>query len=251
MGKIVALGGGEIGRQGHPVETASIDMETARLSGKKRPKLLFIPTASSDPKEYFRVVKEHFGKRIGCETDALYLVREKPNFKTIKNKILNSDIVYVGGGNTLMMMQIWRQSGVDKILRQAYERGIVLSGLSAGAICWFRWGHSDSKKFTNPDARFKRVTGLGFINALYCPHYDVNKDRKPSLKALMEKVPGVALAFDNCCAIEIIDEKYKIICSKPSANAFKVYWSKGIYFEEIIEKRKEFRPLSGLLTKQA
>jgi dipeptidase E len=251
MRKIVALGGGEIGRQGYPVETTSIDMETVHLSGKKHPKLLFIPTASSDPEEYFKVVKEHFSRRIGCETDVLYLVREKPGLKEIENKILSSDVVYVGGGNTLMMMQIWRQLGVDKVLRQAYERGIVLSGLSAGAICWFRWGHSDSKKFTDPDARFKKVTGLGFINALYCPHYDVEKDRKPSLKKLMEKVPGVALALDNCCAIEIIDDRYKIICSKPSANAYKVYWSKGSYFEEIIEKRKEFRPLSGLLMKQA
>jgi dipeptidase E len=249
MGKIVALGGGEIGQQGHPVETTSIDMETVRLSGKKSPKLIFIPTASSDPEEYFKVVKEHFGRRIGCETDVLYLVREKPALKEIENKILSADVVYVGGGNTLMMMRIWRQLGVDKVLRQAYERGIVLSGLSAGAICWFRWGHSDSKEFNDPDARFKKVSGLGLVNALYCPHYDVNKDRKPNLKKLMEKVPCVALASDNCCAIEIIDDKYKIICSKPLANAYKVYWSNGSFFEEVIEKRKEFSLLSCLLKK--
>jgi dipeptidase E len=249
MRKIVALGGGEIGRQGYPVETTSIDMEIVRLSRKKLPKLLFIPTASSDSEEYYDVVKEHFGKRIGCETDVLYLIREKPGIKEIENKILNSDIVYVGGGNTLLMMRVWRQLGVDKVLRQAYERGIVLSGLSAGAICWFRWGYSDSRKFANPDARFIKVSGLGFINALYCPHYDIEKDRKTGLKKLMEKVPGVALAFDNCCAIEIIDENYKIICSKPSVNAYKVYWSKGSYFEEVIEKTTEFRHLSGLLRK--
>jgi len=249
MKKIIAIGGGEIGRPGYPVETTEIDQEIIRISGKEYPKLLFIPTAASDSESYYEAIVEHFGNRLGCKTDVLYLIKEKPIIEEIEEKILGSDIIYVGGGNTLKMMRSWRQSGVDRILYQAYEKGIVLSGLSAGAICWFRWGNSDSRRFTNPDADLIRVTGLGLINALYCPHYNVEKDRKPDLKKLMYKVSGIAIAVDNCCAVEVIDDKYRIISSKPSANAYKVCWSKGQFFEEIIEKKNEFEPLTELLKK--
>ena len=249
MKKIIAVGGGEIGRPGYPVETTEIDQEIIRLSGKEHPKLLFIPTASSDSESYYEAIVEHFGNRLDCQTDVLYLIRDKPIIKEIKEKIFRSDIVYVGGGNTSKMMRIWRQTGVDVILCQAYEKGLVLSGMSAGAICWFRWGNSDSRRFTNPDADLIRVTGLGLINALYCPHYDVEKDRKPDLKKLMYKVPGIAIAVDNCCAIEVIDNKYRIISSKPSANAYKIYWSKGRFFEKLIDKKEVFETLENLLNK--
>ena len=93
MGKIVAIGGGEIGRQGYPVETTVIDRETVRLTGKKKPKLLFLPTASSDSDGYVKVVKKHFGKRLGCEVEALYL---------IKPKISNSETESSAGFSPLM-----------------------------------------------------------------------------------------------------------------------------------------------------
>ena len=146
-------------------------------------------------------------------------------------------------------MRIWRQYGLDSILCQAHEKGIVLSGLSAGSICWFRWGNSNSRRFANPGADLIKVTGLGFVNTLYCPHYDVEKDRKPDLKKLMHKTSGIAIAVDNCCAVEIIDNKYRIISSKPTANAYRVYWSKGRFFEEIIKKKEEFEPIKILLKK--
>jgi len=249
MKKIVALGGGEIGRPGYPIETTEIDKEIIRLSGKANPKLLFIPTASDDSESYYEAVKKHFGERLGTSTDVLYLIRERPAKKEIEGKILRSDIIYVGGGNTSRMMRIWRSSGTDQILRQAYEEGKVLSGISAGAICWFRWGNSDSRILANPDADLIRVTGLGLVNALFCPHYDVEKNRKPNLKKMMQKVSGVAIAVDNCWAIEILGDKYRIISSKSSANAYKVYWSRGRIFEEIIKEKKEFEPLINLLKK--
>jgi len=247
MVKIVAIGGGEIGRPGFPVETTKIDKELIRLTGKKNPKLLFIPTASSDSESYYEIVKNYFGKKLGCKTDVLYLIKKELNKKEIENKILKSDIVYVGGGDTLKMMKIWRKNDVDKILKEAYKKGIVLSGLSAGSICWFKWGNSDSRRFTNPKANLIKVSGLGLINALHCPHYDIEKDRKIDLKKMMKKTPGVAIAIDNCCAIEVIDSKYRIISSKSSANAYKVYWKNNKYFEEVIKKEKGFKLLKDLL----
>ncbi|KKP22529.1 MAG: Peptidase E [Candidatus Nomurabacteria bacterium GW2011_GWE1_32_28] len=246
MKKIIAIGGGEIGRPGFPIETTKIDKEIIKITGKKNPKLLFIPTASSDSESYFETVKKHFGKSLGCKTDVLYLIKGKLIKKEIKDKILKSDIVYVGGGDTLKMMKIWKKNGVDKILKEAYKKGIVLSGLSAGSICWFKWGNSDSAKFKNPDADMIKVSGLGLIKALHCPHYDVEKDRKSDLKKMMKKTPGIAIAIENCCAIEVIDDEYRIISSKSSANAYKVYWKAGKYYEEVIKKEKNFKLINKL-----
>lgn len=249
MLKIMAIGGGEIGRPGFPVETIKIDKEIINLTGKKHPKFLFIPTASSDSEEYFRVVEKHFGKRLGCRMNVLYLIRDKLSYKEVKEKILGTDIIYVGGGNTLKMMMIWRKLRVDSILRQAYKKGIVLSGLSAGSICWFRYGSSDSRKFTSSSNKLIKVSGLGIINALHCPHYNVEKNRKNDLKRMMRVTPGVALAIDNCCALEVLNNKYRIISSKKGANAYKVFWKAGKYYEELIKQTKEFKSLNEILLK--
>ena len=249
MKKIIAIGGGEIGRPGFPRETTAIDKEIIRLSKKKHPTLLFIPTASGDSGSYYKTVKNHFGKKLGCKTDVLYLIREKLSHRDIEAKILSADIIYVGGGNTFRMMKIWRKCGVDKLLRQAYERGIVLSGLSAGAICWFKYGNSDSRKMKNPKADLIKVSGLNFISGLLCPHYHSEKDRKQSLKRMMGKTSGISIALDNCSAIEIINDTYRIITSKPKAKAYRVFGKGGKYIEEEIEQRKDFSKVSNLLIK--
>lgn len=249
MKKIIAIGGGEIGRPGFPVETTVIDKEIIKLTAKKNPKLLFIPTASSDSDGYIKTVEKHFGQKLKCKIDILYLIKEQLSKREIKEKILKSDIIYVGGGNTLKMMKIWKKIGIDQILIKAYEKGIVMSGLSAGSICWFKYGNSDSKKFSDPEAGLLKVKGLGIINALHCPHYNVESYREPNLKKMMKNTPGVAIAIDNCCALEIIDDKYRIIDSKSTANAYKVYWKTGKYHKEVIKKEKIFKPLREILAK--
>jgi len=247
--KIIAIGGGEIGRPGYPVETTKIDREIINLSGKENPKVLFIPTASSDSESYFEVVKKHFGKRLGCKTNVLYLIKEKLTKKQIEEKVFNSDIVYVGGGNTAKLMKIWRKTGTDKILKEAGKKGIVLSGISAGSICWSKYGLSDSRRFNNPNAEMIKVSGLELINIVYCPHYDFEPHRKEGLKKMMKKTSGVAIAMENCSALEIIDDKYRIISSKKNVNAYKVYWKKNKFYEENIKQEKEFKSLSEILVK--
>ncbi len=243
--KIIALGGGEI----RSAETNIIDKEIIHLSGKAKPRLLFIPTASSDSEGYIDTIQNYFGKKLGCEIDTLLLLQKKITIKEIERKILNADIIYVGGGNSLKMMNTWRKNGINNIIKKAVKKGVVLSGVSAGAICWFKYGSSDSKRFYNPKADLIRVSGLGLINALLCPHYDVEKDRKPDLKKLMKKTTGIAIALDNCCAIEIIDDSYRIISSKNSANAYKVYWKNCVYVEQVIKKDRKFKPMATLLQK--
>jgi len=249
MGKIVAIGGGEIGRPGYSVETTKIDKEIIKLSGKKHPKLLFLPTASEDSESYFKVVKKHFGKNLECKVDVLYLIKEKYNKKKIENKILNSDIIYVGGGNTEKMLKVWKKFGVDNILKKAYERNKpVLSGVSAGAICWFRYGNSDSR--LKSTGKMIKIKGLNFINSLYCPHYNAERKRKYSIKKMMKTTPEIGIAVDNCCAIEIVDDNYRILSSKKNANAYKIYWDKGKFYQKKIKKNKEYSPIQHLLIKQ-
>jgi len=166
---IVAIGGGEIRTRG----TAPIDREIIRLSGKKHPKLLFIPTASSDSERYWKHIKEYFGDFLKCKTDVLFLIKERLPKKQIRKKILAAEVIYVGGGNTLLMMRIWRRLGVDKLLKLAYNNGTVLSGISAGSICWFDSGHSDSMSFYNAQKwKYINVKGMGLIPGIHCPHYN-------------------------------------------------------------------------------
>ena len=249
MGIIVALGGGEIGRPGYSVETTAIDEEIIRLSGRDRPVLLFIPTATNDSETYIDAMYKQFGERLGCTVDILRLITENPRYWEIQKKVEKADIIYVGGGNTLRMMKRWRKTGLDRILMEAYEKGTVLSGLSAGAICWFRYGSSDSWKFKNPEAGLIRVRGLNLINGLFCPHYDVETDRKPHLKDLMRKNPGIAIAVDNCCAIEILDDRYRILTSKDGPGAYRVYWHRREFHEERIAQKEEFLPIASLTNK--
>ncbi len=244
MRKIIAIGGGE-----HPSETTNIDKEIIKLTGKKNPKLLFIPTASSDSQKYYNIIEKHFGKKLGCKTDVLYLIKNSLSRKEVTDKILNSNIVYVGGGNTLKMMRVWKKMGIDKLLIKAHKKGIVMSGLSAGSICWFRYGNSDSRKLTKTNSPLIKVHGLGIIDALHCPHYDTENNRKSDLKNMMRKTSGVAIALDDCSAIEIVNDKYRIISSKNTANAYKVYWGKNKYHEEKIKKEKKFKSLDQLLSK--
>jgi dipeptidase E len=210
---------------------------------------LFIPTASSDDKGYVRAVQSHFGRKLRCQVEVLYLHQKNLKVSEIQKMILKADVLYVGGGNTLMMMNRWKKLGVDRLLRKARARGKVLCGPSAGAICWFRQGNSDSRKFHNPKAKLIKVTGMGFIDALACPHYNMEKDRKPELKEMMKKTAGVSIALDNCAALEVVGGKYRALASKPQAGVYKVYWSKGKYFQEKQVQDGAWRSLTELLIK--
>ena len=249
--KIISIGGGRMMvTKGKDPQTLRIDEEIVRLSGKKNAKVLFIPTASLDDEKYCQSFSDHFGSRLGCSVDNLLLYREKPSQSQIREKILGADIIYVGGGNTLRMMNLWRQLSIDKLINRARLKGTVLSGLSAGCICWFRQGNSDSRKFANEsDKTLIKVSGLDYVNALICPHYDVEKHRQPALKAMMRSSSGVAIALENCTAIEIVDNKYRIITSMMNKNAWRVFWHKGNYVKEKLPKNNNFLPLPDLLLK--
>lgn len=255
MGKIIAIGGGEMGRPkedgsgNYPVETTPIDMEIIKLTSKPNPRLLFIPTASHDSLDYYEVVKKHF-IGLGCsEVNALYLSDKSLTKTKIEHLISSHDAIYIGGGNTLRMMNVWRKMNVDNMLNKAHENNVVLSGISAGSICWFSYGSSDSRKLSKGSAKLIKVTGLGYIDAVHCPHYDFETFRQIDLRRMMKSTSKVAIALDNCSALEVIDDKYRIITSKPTAKARKIYWKRGEYIVQEIAADGKYRSLQDLVKK--
>ncbi|MFH1400727.1 MAG: peptidase E [Nanoarchaeota archaeon] len=226
--KIVAIGGGGISRHGKKGETTAIDRRIVALSGKRRPRLLFIPTASGDDERYAFLITRHFAK-LGCRVETLCLLRSRPSVSTIRSLIASADIIYVGGGNTLRMMNLWRRLGVDRLLVAAARRGCVMSGLSAGAICWFRQGNSDSRKYSGKSKALIKVRGLGLIDAFACPHFDTEKNRPKGLKNDMRTTKGVGIAIEECAALVCVDGSFEEIVSRKGAKVHKAFWRKGKY----------------------
>ncbi len=242
MGKIVAIGGGSLGAG----ETRAIDQAVIRLTGQRRPRALFIPTATTDSVEYWDIFRTTYSA-LGCDCEVLYLIRETPSKRRIAQLIREADLIYVGGGNTLKMMRRWRHLGVDALLEKAYRKGTVMSGLSAGCLCWFDWGHSDSMSFYDPDDwDYVRVRGLGLINALSCPHYD-GEQRDKSFEAMIRRTGDLGIALDNCCAIEVVDDQYRILTSREGAGAHRVRRQRGAIISERIGQGRRRRELAGLL----
>ena len=249
MGAIVAIGGGDL----LAGETLDLDREVIALTGKSRPRALFIPTASSDSTEYWEDFRTAYGARLGCITDVLYLLGSAPSPSELEEVILRSDIVYVGGGNTLKMMRRWRRLGVDAVLRSAHEGGTVLAGTSAGAICWFSYGHSDSMSFYSPDDwRYICVKGMGLIDATACPHYDgetAGVKRQADFQEMVKRRRDVGIAIDNHCALEVVDGRYRVITSRAGAGAYRVYSRQGEVISVPIQQSSAFTSLSDLLQK--
>lgn len=222
MGKLVCIGGGEIPRIKNgiqlPYETEEIDKEIIRISGKKNPQILFIGTASSNSYNYYLTIKEVFEK-LGGIVSNLDLLCDKLDMSNVEEQILNTDIIYVGGGNTKYMLETWRKLGVDKLLIKAYQKGIVCSGLSAGSYCWFK-------------CNYDLIKGLDIINAINCVHYE-QKDNEAKQKFLkvIKEYNLVGYALENCTALEIIDGEEKIIKSNPNKNAYKIYYENEEYKE--------------------
>lgn len=209
-GPIIAIGGGEI----KDLETLPIDREIVRLAKKKQPNALFIPTASHDAPGYCEAFHTVYGKKLGCKTDVLLLLDKKTTQRAIKEKIAWADLVYVGGGNTLYMMNVWRKRGVGKELVKAWRQGTVMAGLSAGSICWFEKSLSDSRK-----DRWTQVTGLGLIPGYHSPHMDREPRRVTGFERMMRMAPlgTVGYAIDDRCAVIFEKGEERVLAAKKGA----------------------------------
>lgn len=202
------------------------------LARSKRPKVLFLPTASGDSKEYIGKFYRAF-RPYDCTASHLELFNRSAG--NPRDVILASDLVYVGGGNTANLLAVWRVHGVDQAMREAWERGVVLAGASAGAICWFEAGVTDSFA---PKLQALR-DGLAFLKGSFCPHYDSEKDRRPVFRRLVarrEVAPG--LAADDGVAIVFHEKAVAyIVVSRRGAGAYRVTRWRGGVRESSLETR--------------
>ncbi len=246
--KIIAIGGGSVYVPCRPAETLSIDQEAVRLAyselpvGREKPNVLFIPTASNDGISYCHDIYVQFQLRLGCVYDSLCLIAERNTYRQVADKIAWADIIYVGGGNTRDMMNKWHETGVTDLLKQAHVDGKVLMGLSAGSICWFTSGLSDSNKFDGEqDWRPMWVSGLGLIPLLHSPHFDSERWRKHELQKCIDEgtVVTPVLALEDNCALEVIGDEYRILDSQPDSCAH-FYRDGG---KVILHPHEDFRPL--------
>jgi dipeptidase E len=208
---IVALGGfGDT-----PEQTERLIRHVLELTGNDRPRLLIVPTATADSAESVAAYYEHFAP----STDASVLRTFPYPPSDLRARVLDQDAIWVGGGNTANMLAIWRVHGIDVLLREAWEAGIVLFGASAGMICWFEAGVTDSfgpQLAGLPD-------GLGFLAGSACPHYDGEELRRPRYRELVDGgfPPGVA-ADDGVGLHYEGTELVEVVSCRPATAAYRV-----------------------------
>jgi dipeptidase E len=211
--QIIALGGG-----GFSVEPENLALDRYILAQARvsEPAVAFVPTASGESDNYIvRFYTAYLG--LPCRPSHLAFFRRTPD---LRSYLLAQDVIYVGGGNTKSMLAVWREWGFPELLREAWESGIVLAGISAGAICWFEQGVTDS--FTD---QLRVIDCLGFLPGSCCPHYSGEADRRPSFHRLLrhgEIAPGFAI--DDGAGIHFTNNQvHRVVASRKGATAYRVH----------------------------
>ena len=183
---------------------------------KAYPRVCFLATASGDSDSYIARFHEAFPPARARATHLKFFER---TVLDLKGFVLEQDVIYVGGGSTANLLAIWRLHGLDRVLHAAWRRGIVLAGISAGAICWFEHGVTDS--FGHRPRPLSG--GLGFLRGGFCPHYDGEAARRPALHRLMRRGFVPAFALDDGAGAHFVGTRLKeIVSSRPGARAFRV-----------------------------
>ena len=228
--QIIAMGGGGFSME---PDNLALDRYVLSQSNAERPAICFLPTASGDADGYILNFYKAFST-LNCQPTYLSLFHLPT--KDLEGYLLAQGILYVGGGNTRSMLALWREWGVDEIIRKAYAAGVILAGISAGANCWFEQCSTDAVPGT-----LGVVAGLGLLSGGFCPHYDGEAERRPSLHRMIaeERMPS-SYAAENSAAAHFIDEQFfAAVSSKASARVYRV-WKEG---NEVREEAMETRYL--------
>ena len=192
-------------------------LDLARAArGRERPRVCFLATASGDAPGYVADFYAAFARR----AEATHLALFVRTVDDIEGLLLDQDVVYVGGGNTENMLAIWRVHGVDRALRRAWGAGIVMTGLSAGSLCWFETGTTDS--FGKGLAALSG--GLGFVPGSHAPHYDGEAIRRPHYQRLVAdgSLPAGYAADDGAALVFHGTDLAEVVASRPGARGYRV-----------------------------
>jgi len=212
---VLAIGGGML----MPRDSAPLQVQYAmELTGRPAPKLCVLNTAvGDDPSASLRVYDRLATTSARVRHLALFPM---PNVADPEDLLMSQDVIFVGGGSVANMVAVWRVHGIDEILRKAWQAGIVLAGSSAGGICWFEGGTTDSfgiklRPFTD---------GLAMLAGSFCPHYNSEGERRPLYNRLVADgaLPG-GIACDDGTAAHFIDETMaEQVSDRPGMNAYRV-----------------------------
>lgn len=220
--QIIALGGGGFSME---PDNLTLDRYILAQAHTERPAVAFLPTASGDSDAYVMRFYAAFSG-LSCRPSHLYFFHRTPD---LRSYLLSQDIVYVGGGNTRSMLGVWREWGLPEILREACEAGVILAGISAGAICWFDQGLTDSSV-----GDLQPLQCLGFLPGSCVPHYDGEAARRPTYHRLLktgEMQPG--LAIEDGAAVHFVDGGvHRVVASRWEATAYQVRVQNGVVEEE-------------------
>ncbi len=223
--RIIAIGGGELKTH----ETLKIDeyiaSEAKKAAGINRARGLFLPTASHDCMPYYNTFHKVYTGIFDIKTDVALTINREVDFEKMKKKFDCADFIYVGGGNTVFMLESWRESGLVQLVKEAYERGVLICGLSAGAICWFEEMYSDSVV----EGEYIMHQGLGWLEGKISPHYD---ERMLDFDEIVLYNKFRAWGLENNSALEISDG----IPQKSISAGGKVWVLDGTSGERVIKK---------------
>jgi dipeptidase E len=213
MRQIIAMGGGGFSME---PDNLALDRYILAQTSKADPAVCFLPTASGDADGY--IVKFYAAfTGLACRPTHLSLFGRTP--PDLGAFLLAQDVVYVGGGNTRSMLALWREWGLDDALRAAWDQGVILAGLSAGAICWFEEGVTDSAA-----GSLGPLAGLGLLAGSCCPHYDGEPERRPAYQRLVAggaMLPGYGI--DDGAALHFLDNELRaVVASRPESRAYRV-----------------------------
>jgi peptidase E len=204
----------------------------ASLTGKERPRLCYLPTAAADsPGSIIRWFQNCAPLDVVPFFQESFISSYQMD-ESWEDVLLSMDGIVVSGGNTLNQQAIWRAQGIDMVLREAWDRGIVLGGATAGSLCWFEEGTTDSRP-----KELTKIECLGFLRGSHSPHYDAEGQRRPIYQALIasgEMKPGYAC--DNDAGIYFEDnEVTRVVRTRESANAYYVSLVRGRITEERLD----------------
>lgn len=223
MGKIVALGGG-VFENG---EVLPIIEKIYAVCAKINPSVLYLPTAGFDDMSDAEVILKPFKER-SVNVKALLLTDETLTEEQIKESILSADIIYAGGGNLEFLMNTFKKTKADVYLREAYEKGVVLSGLSSGAMCWFEMGWDDCGE----DHSFVFVECLGILKGCFCPHYEGKS--WSNFKHAIKTMDFDGIAAEDGAALVFCDGEFSTVNGTEGGDVF-VFKRDNNYKEELFK----------------
>lgn len=204
----------------------------AKASSKERPNLCFIPTASGEDQDYIKSFYEICSQIDVVPHVMSVWINSYDQNETFGDIISKMDAIVVGGGNTLNMLAIWKAQGIDSELKKAYNKGVVMAGGSAGSLCWFNAGTTDSRP-----KELSIVEGMAFIDKSHCPHYNSETSRRPLYhnNILSGKLTD-GYACDDRSAIHFINEQVHTSVSLDDQNhSFYVHVEDGKIVEELLD----------------